>query len=167
MLTSSHSTSLTHLTRGWAGGRGREVWLHPQPMQLRHLFHGRYTSQQACTLLEPGTTTTQTVLCPHPHHHPPPPSPRLESIHCCSRSYYRYAPAKCKTSICHLSARCTMKTSHYATALPGSFTSHGLGAISVPSRSFFLRKKFELPGKWRLWVTATYFKAQGLSFWVL
>lgn len=117
-------------------------------MRLRHLFHGRYTSQHACTLLEPGTTTTtQTVLCPHPHHHPPPPSPRLESIHCCSRSYYRYAPAKCKTSICHLSARCTMKTSHYATALPGSFTSHGLGAISVPSRSFFLRKKFELLGE--------------------
>lgn len=45
-----------------------------------------------------------------------PTSPPLESIRCCSRSYYRYAPAKCKTSICHLSAHqlSTTKISHYA-----------------------------------------------------
>lgn len=48
-----------------------------------------------------------------------PPSSRLESIHCCSWSYYRYAPAKCKTSICHLSAHqlSSIKTSDYATQL--------------------------------------------------
>lgn len=59
----------------------------------------------------------------------PPPSPWLESIHCCSWSYYRYAPAKCKTSICHLSAHqlSSMKTSHYATPLPVSSTSSTRG----------------------------------------
>lgn len=140
-------------------------------MQLRHLFHGRYSSQSACTLLEPGTnTTTQTLFCPHP----PPPSPRLESIHCCSRSYYRYAPAKCKTSICHLSARCTMKTSHYAAALPASFTSHGLLVLFQSVLEFFFGEKVWTAGKVTPWSDSNIqqqglktFIVVALSFWMV
>lgn len=87
---------------------------------------------------QPSFPKLQTALCPLHHHHPPPPSPPLESIRCCSQSYYRYAPAKCKTSICHLSARRAMKTSHYAAAplpappTPFFFTSHGFRSYFDP-----------------------------------
>lgn len=141
--TQSHFTSSTHLT--WGGWEGRKrVWLHPQPIPRRHLFHGRCFFRSARTLLEPGTDTsaaaTQALSSP-PAAIPPPPPPRMESIHCCSRSYYRYAPAKCKTSICHLSARCTMKTSHYAVQLPASCTSHGFGCYFGQFEIFFWGKK--------------------------
>lgn len=80
----------------------------------------------------------------------PPPSPWLESIHCCSWSYYRYAPAKCKTSICHLSAHSSMKTFHYAMPLPASSTSstHDFGAILVHLRPS--GRKFDQLGEYHL-----------------
>lgn len=43
-----------------------------------------------------------------------------DQLHCCSWSYYWYAPASCKTSICHLSAQPSMKSFHYAMPLPAS-----------------------------------------------
>ncbi len=82
----------------------------------------------------------------------PPPSPWLESIHWCSWSYYRYAPAKCKTSICHLSAHqlSSMKTSHYATPLPVSSTSstQDIGVILVCLRPS--ERKFDQLVKYHL-----------------
>ena len=66
------------------------LWQILFPVGLHSSTAGRHPLQTAHTETFPRST---------------PPSPPLESIHCCSRSYYRYAPAKCKTSICHLSAQ--------------------------------------------------------------
>lgn len=76
---------------------------HPQPQRLGHLFYRRYPRSIRPAVFQSRTPAPQTPNSPL--------SPPLASILCCSCSYYRYAPAKCKTSICHLSAHSAVKTS--------------------------------------------------------
>lgn len=80
-----------------------EERLHPQPRRLGHLFYRRYPRSIRPAVFQSRTPAPQTPNSPL--------SPPLASILCCFCSYYRYAPAKCKTSICHLSAHSSVKTS--------------------------------------------------------
>lgn len=108
-------------------------WSHPQPLWLGHLFYRRYPRSIRPAVFRrrpPAPQTLNSLL-----------SPLLESIHCCSCSYYRCAPAKCKTSFCHLSAHSSMKTSFMlfplaASSSSSSFSWHDTSAISGQPRPF-------------------------------
>lgn len=76
---------------------------HPQPQRPGHLFYRRYPRSIRPAVFQSWPPAPQTPSSPL--------SPPLASIRRCSCSYYRYAPAKCKTSICHLSAPSVVKTS--------------------------------------------------------
>lgn len=78
-------------------------WSHPRPLWLGHLFYRRYPGSIRPAVFQSWPPASQTLNSPL--------SPPLESIHCCSCSYYWCAPAKRNTSLCHLSARSSVKTS--------------------------------------------------------
>lgn len=94
---------------------------------------------------------------------PAPPSPPLESIRCCSWSYYRYAPAKCKTSICHLSAHqpSSMKPPHNALPFPVSPSTHDTGAILAHLKRSEWRFDLSVASS----VTCTSIRASPKLFW--
>lgn len=100
--------------------RSRAAWKASAPSArvTGASVHCRISSPRTCTLPDLGVSLLRRVTFF--------PALRLLSwsqYACCSWSYYRYAPAKCKTSICHLSAHrlSSVETSHNAAPLPWTY----------------------------------------------
>lgn len=119
-------------------------WWHPRPVWLGHLFYRRYPRSIRLAVFRRRPPAPQTPNSPL--------SPPLESIHCCSCSYYRCAPAKCKTSVSHLSAHSSMKTSFMPFPSQPPLP-HPLSPDMMPE---LYQANLGLVKGWSVWLTETF-----------